>query len=105
MTTTKTREPAVRLQAITKYYKDLHVPGGVDLDVAGGSIFALLGWNVAVKSTLERILATRLKANAGTATVHGFEVFSACGDAPNSIRLPGHFAAVDDVLTGRENLV
>jgi ABC-2 type transport system ATP-binding protein len=45
MTTTKTREPAIRLQAITKSYKDLHVLRGVDFDVAAGSIFALLGSN------------------------------------------------------------
>ena len=65
MTTTKTREPAVRVQAITKSYKDLHVLRGVDFHVAAGSIFALLGSNGAGKTTLVRILSTLLKADAG----------------------------------------
>jgi ABC-2 type transport system ATP-binding protein len=105
MTTTKTREPAIRVQAITKSYKDLHVLRGVDFDVAAGSIFALLGSNGAGKTTLVRILSTLLKANTGTATVHGFDVSSAPGDVRKSISLTGQFAAVDEVLTGRENLV
>ncbi|MFG1871596.1 ABC transporter ATP-binding protein [Micromonospora arborensis] len=105
MTTTSTREPAIRVQAITKSYKDLHVLRGVDFDVAAGSIFALLGSNGAGKTTLVRILSTLLKANTGTATVHGFDVSSAPGDVRKSISLTGQFAAVDEVLTGRENLV
>ena len=103
--TTMTRAPAIRVQAITKSYKDLHVLRGVDLDVAAGSIFALLGSNGAGKTTLVRILSTLSKANTGTATVHGIGVSSAPGDVRKSISLTGQFAAVDEVLTGRENLV
>ncbi|MER7455488.1 ATP-binding cassette domain-containing protein [Micromonospora sp. NPDC126480] len=103
--TAETREPAIRVQAITKSFKDLHVLRGVDFDVAAGSIFALLGSNGAGKTTLVRILSTLLKADAGTATVHGSDVSSAPADVRKSISLTGQFAAVDEVLTGRENLV
>ena len=69
-----TRRPAIRVQGIEKSFKDLHVLRGVDFDVTAGSIFALLGSNGAGKTTLVRILSTLLKADAGTATVHGFDV-------------------------------
>ena len=72
--TTTTRAPAIRVQGIEKSFKDLHVLRGVDFDVQAGSIFALLGSNGAGKTTLVRILSTLLKADAGTATVHGFDV-------------------------------
>ena len=78
---------------------------GVDFDVKAGSIFALLGSNGAGKTTLVRILSTLLKADAGTATVNGFEVAANPGDVRESISLTGQFAAVDEVLSGRENLV
>jgi ABC-2 type transport system ATP-binding protein len=103
--TTDTREPAIRVRAVTKSYRNLHVLRGVDFDVASGTIFALLGSNGAGKTTLVRILSTLLKADTGTATVHGFDVSSAPADVRTSISLTGQFAAVDDVLTGRENLV
>jgi ABC-2 type transport system ATP-binding protein len=103
--TTDTREPAIRVRAVTKSYRNLHVLRGVDFDVTSGSIFALLGSNGAGKTTLVRILSTLLKADTGTATVHGFDVSSAPADVRTSISLTGQFAAVDDVLTGRENLV
>ncbi|HWV79139.1 MAG TPA: ATP-binding cassette domain-containing protein, partial [Isoptericola sp.] len=86
-------------------FGELHVLRGVDLDVAPGSIFALLGSNGAGKTTLVRILSTLLKADAGTATVHGYDVAAKPGDVRRSISLTGQFAAVDEVLTGRENLV
>ncbi|MET9300318.1 ABC transporter ATP-binding protein [Micromonospora aurantiaca] len=103
--TTATREPAIRVRGITKSYKDLHVLRGVDFEVKAGSIFALLGSNGAGKTTLVRILSTLLKADTGTATVHGFDVASAPAEVRESISLTGQFAAVDEVLTGRENLV
>lgn len=96
---------AIRVQGIVKSFKDLHVLRGVDFDVAAGSIFALLGSNGAGKTTLVRILSTLLKADAGSATVHGFDVTAEPGDVRESISLTGQFAAVDEVLTGRENLV
>jgi len=105
MTTDQALEPAIRVQGIEKSFKDLHVLRGVDFDVRAGSIFALLGSNGAGKTTLVRILATLLKADAGTATVHGFDVATKAGDVRESISLTGQFAAVDEVLTGRENLV
>ncbi|MGV1010362.1 MAG: ABC transporter ATP-binding protein [Dermatophilaceae bacterium] len=100
-----TAEPAIRVQGIEKSFKDLHVLRGVDFAVPAGSIFALLGSNGAGKTTLVRILSTLLTADAGAGTVHGFDVASQPGDVRQSISLTGQFAAVDDVLTGRENLV
>jgi ABC-2 type transport system ATP-binding protein len=98
-------EPAIRVKGIEMSFKDLRVLRGVDFDVQAGSIFALLGSNGAGKTTLVRILSTLLKADAGTATVHGFDVASRPGDVRESISLTGQFAAVDEVLTGRENLI
>ena len=97
--------PAIRVQGIEKSFKDLHVLRGVDFDVAPGSIFALLGSNGAGKTTLVRILSTLLTADAGTATVKGFDVADDSGEVRESISLTGQFAAIDEVLTGRENLV
>jgi ABC-2 type transport system ATP-binding protein len=88
-----------------KAYKDLKVLRGVDFDVARGSIFALLGSNGAGKTTVVRILSTLLKADAGAASVHGFDVATQAADVRESISLTGQFAAVDEILTGRENLV
>lgn len=105
MSTNQALETAIRVQGIEKSFKDLHVLRGVTFDVDAGSIFALLGSNGAGKTTLVRILATTLKADAGTATVNGFEVGAAPGDVRGSVSLTGQFAAIDEVLTGRENLV
>jgi ABC-2 type transport system ATP-binding protein len=98
------RTPAIRIRALEKSYGDLHVLRGVDLDVAPGSIVALLGSNGAGKTTVVRILATLLKADAGSAAVAGFDVGAHPGKVRASISLTGQFAAVDEVLTGRENL-
>lgn len=96
---------AIQVTGIEKSFKELKVLRGVDFEVARGSIFALLGSNGAGKTTLVRILSTLLKADAGTATVHGFDVATTPGDVRESISLTGQFAAVDEVLSGRENLV
>ncbi|MRX44660.1 ABC transporter ATP-binding protein [Agromyces kandeliae] len=96
---------AIRIRGIEKSFADLHVLRGVDLEVATGSIVALLGSNGAGKTTLVNILSTLLKADAGTATVQGFDVGAAPAEVRRSISLTGQFAAVDEVLTGRENLV
>ncbi|RZU67054.1 ABC-2 type transport system ATP-binding protein [Microterricola gilva] len=104
MTNEQTLEPAIRVRGIQKSFKDLHVLRGVDFDVERGSIFALLGSNGAGKTTVVRILSTLLKADAGTASVHGFDVAAKPGDVRESISLTGQFAAVDEVLSGRENL-
>ena len=96
---------AIRVQALVKSYGDLEVLRGVDLEVARGTVLALLGSNGAGKTTLVRILSTLLAADAGTARVDGFDVATQGGDVRESISLTGQFAAVDEVLTGRENLV
>jgi len=96
---------AIRVRGVEKSFADLPVLRGVDLDVATGSITALLGSNGAGKTTLVRILSTLLKADAGTATVHGHDVAADPAQVRRSISLTGQFAAVDEVLTGRENLV
>ena len=98
-------DAAIRVRGLEKSFDELHVLRGVDIDVDRGSIFALLGSNGAGKTTVVRILATLLKADAGTAEVHGFDVATHSGDVRESISLTGQFAAVDEVLTGRENLV
>ena len=97
--------PAVHVQGLEKSYKKLEVLRGVDFDVARGSIFALLGSNGAGKTTVVKILSTLLKADAGTANVHGFDVATQAADVRESISLTGQFAAVDEILSGRENLV
>jgi ABC-2 type transport system ATP-binding protein len=105
MTTTQMQGPAIHVQSLAKSYHKLEVLRGVDFDVARGSIFALLGSNGAGKTTVVKILSTLLKADAGTATVNGFDVATRAADARESISLTGQFAAVDEILTGRENLV
>jgi ABC-2 type transport system ATP-binding protein len=100
-----TTAQAIRVQGLEKSYGDLNVLRGVDLDVARGTIFALLGSNGAGKTTLVKILSTLLKADAGTARVDGFDVLTQPGDVRNAISLTGQFAAVDEILSGRENLV
>jgi ABC-2 type transport system ATP-binding protein len=105
MTITQVQGPAVRVQGLEKSYKELHVLRGVDFDVARGSIFALLGSNGAGKTTVVRILSTLLKADAGIATVNGFDVATQAQDVRESFSLTGQFAAVDEILSGRENLV
>ena len=98
-------EAAIQVRGLRKSYKDLDVLRGVELDVARGSIFALLGSNGAGKTTLVRILATLLKADGGTATVSGLDVAAQPAKVRGAISLTGQFAAVDEILTGRENLI
>ena len=104
-TTSRARGPVIYAQGLEKSFKELRVLRGVDLEVERGSVFALLGSNGAGKTTVVRILSTLLKADAGTARVHGFDVVDQAADVRESISLTGQFAAVDEILTGRENLV
>jgi ABC-2 type transport system ATP-binding protein len=97
--------PAIQVQGLEKSYQELHVLRGVDFAVARGSIFALLGPNGAGKTTVVKILSTLLKADTGTAAVNGFDVAAHPAAVRESISLTGQFAAVDEILTGRENLV
>jgi ABC-2 type transport system ATP-binding protein len=95
----------LQVRGLRKSYKKLNVLKGVDFEVARGSIFALLGSNGAGKTTIVRILATLLKPDSGTASVDGFDVVSQPAQVRESISLTGQFAAVDEILTGRENLI
>lgn len=96
---------AIQVKGIEKSYKDLHVLKGVDFEVASGSIFALLGSNGAGKTTMVKILSTLLTADGGQAAVEGFDVATESLQVRQSISLTGQFAAVDEVLSGKENLI
>src|SRR5215213_2869542 len=96
---------AISARGIRKSFGDHTVLDDVDLEVDQGTIFALLGPNGAGKTTIVRILSTLLKPDAGTATVAGFDVATHSANVRESISLTGQFAAVDEILTGRENLV
>ncbi len=104
-TTDQVHPPAIHVRGLEKSYKELHVLRGVDLDVARGNILALLGSNGAGKTTMVKILCTLLKADAGTVRVNGFDVATQAADVREAISLTGQFAAVDEILSGRENLV
>ena len=105
MATTQAQGPAIHVQGLEKSYKELQVLRGVDFDVARGSIFALLGSNGAGKTTVVRILSTLLRPDAGTAVVNGFDIATQAPNVRESFSLTGQFAAVDEILSGRENLV
>lgn len=100
-----TTQPAIEIRSLAKSFGDKVVLAGVDLDVPAGHIVALLGSNGAGKTTVVRILSTLLKPDTGSAVVHGFDVISDPAKVRESISLTGQFAAVDEALTGRENLV
>jgi ABC-2 type transport system ATP-binding protein len=105
MTANQVQGPAIQVQGLEKSYKELHVLRGVDFDVERGSIFALLGSNGAGKTTVVRILSTLLKSDRGTASINGFDVATQPANVRESVSLTGQFAAVDEILSGRENLV
>ena len=105
MTADPVKGPAILVQGLEKSYKALHVLRGVDFDVAGGTIFALLGSNGAGKPTVVKILSTLLKADAGTVSINGFDVAAQAAHVRESISLTGQFAAVGEILSGWENLV
>ncbi|KPU42883.1 daunorubicin/doxorubicin resistance ATP-binding protein DrrA [Oxobacter pfennigii] len=96
---------AIEVKGLNKSYKKLHVLKGVDFEVEKGSIFALLGSNGAGKTTIVKILTTLLKQDGGTAAINGFDVAAKPDYVRQSISLTGQFAAVDEILTGRENLI
>jgi ABC-2 type transport system ATP-binding protein len=96
---------AIQVEGLQKSYQKLHVLKGVDFAVEKGSIFALLGSNGAGKTTIVKILTTLLKQDSGTAAVNGFDVTAKPDHVRQSISLTGQFAAVDEILTGRENLI
>lgn len=96
---------AIEVKGLRKSFKDTEVLKGVDFEVKRGEIFTLLGSNGAGKTTIVKILTTLLKQDGGTAVVNGFDVASNPNHVRQSISLTGQFAAVDEILTGRENLI
>ncbi len=95
----------IEVRGLQKAYKKVAVLKDVSFAVERGTIFALLGSNGAGKTTTINILTTLLNADKGTAKVSGFDVKTQADDVRNNISLTGQFAAVDDILTARENLV
>ncbi len=95
---------AITVDQLRKSYKKVDVLKGVSFSVEKGSIFALLGSNGAGKTTTINILTTLLNADSGTAIVDGSDVAKDATNVRKHISLTGQFAAVDDILTGRENL-
>ncbi len=94
----------IQIKGVKKAYKEIEVLKGVDLEVEQGGIFALLGSNGAGKTTMIRIMATLLKADAGSVLINGFDIENNPGGIRGSISLTGQFAAIDEILTGRENI-
>src|SRR5690348_4651650 len=95
---------AIRTRGLRKAYGDVQALDGVDLDAARGSVFGLLGPNGAGKTTVVRILTTLLEPDEGSATVAGLDVVQDASKLRAQIGLAGQYAAVDENLTGLENL-
>jgi ABC-2 type transport system ATP-binding protein len=97
-------ETAVLAEGLRKKYGDHEVLGGIDLAIAPGEVVGLLGPNGAGKTTIVRILATLLVPDAGKVTIAGFDLTKDVKEIRRRIGLTGQYAAVDAILTGRENL-
>ena len=97
--------PAITARGLVKSFGEVKALAGVDLDVTRGTILGLLGPNGAGKTTIVRVLTTLLRADAGTATVLGLDVVEDAAELREQIGLAGQYAAVDENLTGVENLV
>ncbi|MEU4679858.1 ATP-binding cassette domain-containing protein [Micromonospora sp. NPDC023737] len=95
---------AITASGLRKAYKDKVVLDGIDLDVAAGTIFSLLGPNGAGKTTTVNVLTTLTKADGGTVRVAGHDVATETRAVRAAIGVTGQFAAVDELLTGQENL-
>ena len=103
--TARPSSPAVQIRGLRKSFGDKTVLDGVDLDVAGGTTFSLLGPNGAGKTTMVQILSTLLRPDAGEIHVGGFDVARQPGAVRSGIGVTGQFSAVDNLLTGEENLL
>src|SRR5260370_11304279 len=97
--------PAVRVERLVKRFGGTTALAGVDLEVTEGMVFALLGPNGAGKTTLVRVLATLLEPDAGRAEAFGRDVVHDAVAVREMLGLTGQFAAVDEILSGRENLL
>jgi ABC-2 type transport system ATP-binding protein len=97
-------DQAITVRGLVKSYGQVRALAGVDLDVARGTVLGLLGPNGAGKTTVVRVLTTLLKPDAGTATVAGLDVVRDAAKLRQRIGLAGQYAAVDENLTGLENL-
>jgi ABC-2 type transport system ATP-binding protein len=95
---------AIAASGLRKAFKDKTVLDGIDLDVRAGTVFSLLGPNGAGKTTTVNVLTTLIKADAGTVRVAGHDVATETKAVRAAIGVTGQFAAVDELLTGRENL-
>ncbi|NGN63426.1 ATP-binding cassette domain-containing protein [Streptomyces sp. A7024] len=95
---------AIAVTGLRKAFGEKAVLDGIGFEVAAGSVFAMLGPNGAGKTTTVNILATLMKADAGTVRVAGHDVATATRQVRAAIGVTGQFAAVDELLTGRENL-
>src|SRR2546429_672505 len=102
--TQRSAAPAVRVAGVIKRFGATVALAGVELEVAEGTVFGLLGPNGAGKTTLVRVLATLLTPDSGHAEVFGRDVVSEAPAVGEMLGLTGQFAAVDEILTGRENL-
>src|ERR1700683_3438624 len=98
------RNSAIAVSGLRKAYGDKTVLDGIDLDVPAGTVFSLLGPNGAGKTTTVNVLTTLLKADGGTVRVAGHDVATQTTAVRALIGVTGQFAAVDDLLTGEENL-
>jgi ABC-2 type transport system ATP-binding protein len=97
--------PAVKITGLRKAFGEAVVLDGIDLEIAEDTVFALLGPNGAGKTTAVEILSTLLRADAGTASVAGFDLESEPDRVRAAIGVTGQFSAVDNLLTGEENLL
>jgi ABC-2 type transport system ATP-binding protein len=95
---------AIKATGLTKKFGDVVALNGIDIEVEQGTVLGLLGPNGSGKTTIVRILATLLKADSGSASVGGFDVVTQSDAVRSVIGLTGQYAAVDEYLTGRENL-
>ena len=96
--------PAIKVSNLTKHFGQVKALNGIDFEVEKGTVLGLLGPNGSGKTTTVRILATLLKPDSGSAKVGGFDVVSENDEVRSIIGLTGQYAAVDEYLTGRENL-
>ena len=98
------RDMVIQVNNLQKSFKNNNVLNNIDFEIGRGEIFALLGSNGAGKTTIVNILSTLLKPDGGSAKICGYDVLQQSAKVRKSISLTGQFAAVDGMLTGRENL-